>query len=931
MEKSWLRVGKTVALLCSFWVSGDLWSALAAPEKNLPAKKEQKSDPEHEEIRKLFRDKKFDEAELRLLKLLDKGELWVHSMLGNIYCQQGKFSQAYPHCLKAAGAGDIVGSICMGWMKFTGRGCPKDLTAAFRYFKYAADNSDDPFSKYRVGKMLLAGEGCRADVPQGLDYLYSIAGKEDDDNGKVTGYAPAQLLLGLFFSKIEHFDKAYIYLEKAAEQNEVEAWRKLGRLYLYGRGLDKSNYLWSKLCFLAAVKLQPDAQTEWDLGYACLMNEDYEEALHWYRSAAAKGCTEAITALAEKRFLRKIQQGIADKKNNSSAVSGNGALNNSVAGYFAASKKHFGTSAKEVMAQLSGGSVVDEKKPMIKIPVSPEFYIKGWNFSREAVEKKIASRLITDRDGGQRLMYDEFKNQPLMKNLAYPNPTIRWINATYEEAIDEALKKMPFRKCSPAENKKLGILVEPKIQSEEVEHLFWQLRDDLYFHIFLDRSGRWEMRSYSFVVIKDSKCFKLLSLNSPPNADEAAMAVGMMRRDPVSLNNYAVMSENDEIGFFGGDEEEITAILEQLSDGGHFFGAYNLAVFYQNRKKDEQAKKYFALAKKLAGSTMISSQLHRPEIFDRNGGSLVINDLFFRRWKNSRIAVNGGSFAASVIGHTCQFRSEKKKLPIELGMTGIEWLMEKKKIFHPVYLTIDSALQHRLDKLLFDIGKNCNVLYAYGAIVSSKGELIAASQVPYFDLIRRDIFMAPGKETEWRCGFFPGEYLLPVPDQWMKLLGSASADNPDNKVKFAFHKKIGLFPAEGQGVILGINRMAGERDPKKVSGQSATMLRYLLAYIAHVEKKALPELSIYTGSVNKAVKIAGAVKWINFYRPADGIVVNALGEIATTVPGEKLYICVRSVGMERVFGNKVKAELIRAAAASSDAAEKIIRSFDCGK
>ena len=187
--------------------------------------------------------------------------------------------------------------------------------------------------------------------------------------------------------------------------------------------------------------------------------------------------------------------------------------------------------------------------------------------------------------------------------------------------------------------------------------------------------------------------------------------------------------------------------------------------------------------------------------------------------------------------------------------------------------------------------------------------------------------MTPGEEAEWRCGFFPGEYLLPVPDQWMKLLGSASADDPDNKVKFAFHKKTGLFPAEGQGVVLGINRMKGERDPEKVSGQSATMLRYLLAYIAHVEKKALPELSIYTSAVNTPVKAAEAVKWINFYRPADGIVVNALGEIATTVPGEKLYICIRSVGMERQWGGKVKPELIRDAAASSDAAEALIRKF----
>ena len=205
--------------------------------------------------------------------------------------------------------------------------------------------------------------------------------------------------------------------------------------------------------------------------------------------------------------------------------------------------------------------------------------------------------------------------------------------------------------------------------------------------------------------------------------------------------------------------------------------------------------------------------------------------------------------------------------------------------------------------------------------------MVAAAQAPYFDLQKRNTYMTPGGDANLLCGFFPGEYLLPVPDQWMKLLGSASTDDPENKVKFAFHKKIGLFPAEGQGIVLGINRMPGVRDPKKVSGQSATMLRYLLAYIAHAEKKALPELSVYTDAVNTPVKITGSVKWINFYRPADGIVVNALGEIPTAVPGEKLYICVRSVGMERAYGFKVAPELIRKAAESSNAAEKIIRNF----
>ena len=922
MEGRWLRVGKVVALLCSFWTAGEVWCAMDAPAKAAP-EKVTPSKSEREAMIALLGSGKFDEAEKRLVKLLPSDELWIHSMLGNVYYQQGKYNQALPYLFKAVQGGDVAANICLAWMHLNGRGCKVDLRAAFRYFKYAADNSDNNFSKYHTGRMLLNGEGCREDVAQALNYLLPIAGKEQEDGDDVTGFAPAQLLLGKYFVRTKQYGKAYIYLEKAAAQNEVIAWRMLGQLYQEGNGLAESNFLWSKLCCLAAEKIAPDAENEYTLAYTCLRNYDYEEALFWYRKAAENGHSFAKNLMEDKDFVRNIQINILKKKSQASAAPEKSTFSTAVSGYFAASKKHFGTSAKEVMAQLSGNSVVDEKKPMIKIPVSPEFYIKGWNFSRKNLEQQISSRLITDRDGGQRLMYDEFKNQPLMKNLAYPNPTIRWINSMYEDSIVDALKKMPFRACSEEESQKLAAIVDPEDLSKEVEHSFWQIKDDLYFHLSSDGRGRWMVRTYAFVTIKGNKSTRILTLNTPPDADEAAMAVGIMHHDPVSLNNYAVMSENGDIGLFGGDDMEVEAIFTKLSEDGHVFGAYNLGIFYQNRKQDDKAKKCFALAERLAGSTMISYQLHRPEIFDRNGALLVKNDLFFRRFKNTRIPVNGGSFAASIIGHT----SQKERIPAEEGLTGVEWLIEKKKIFHPVYLTIDSAIQRKLETLIFTVAKKCNVQYVYGCIVNSKGEMVAAAQAPYFDLQKRNTYMTPGGDANLLCGFFPGEYLLPVPDQWMKLLGSASTDDPENKVKFAFHKKIGLFPAEGQGIILGINRMPGVRDPKKVSGQSATMLRYLLAYIAHAEKKALPELALYTDAVNTPVKITGPVKWINFYRPADGIVVNALGEIPTAVPGEKLYICVRSVGMERAYGFKVAPELIRKAAESSDAAEKIIRNF----
>ena len=304
------------------------------------------------------------------------------------------------------------------------------------------------------------------------------------------------------------------------------------------------------------------------------------------------------------------------------------------------------------------------------------------------------------------------------------------------------------------------------------------------------------------------------------------------------------------------------------------------------------------------------------------------NSFFRKRHSSGRVYTRGGKFAASLIGHVSTWEdnfSGPQPVGREIFMKrdGVEYMIIDKNICKPVYLTIDAVLQSRLEKLIAEIDAKTTPLYAYGAVVSSKGELIAAAQNIVFDLEKRDF----RNDEEYNFNFMPSAYLFPVADQWMKLLGSSSYADPLSKEKLKLHIKQKIFQGEAQGVVLGLNRMKGNRDPKQVSGQSATMLNYLCAYIGVAEKKEIPALSVYTDKVNTLIVPKGEVEWISFYRPADGIVVNALGVIKSSNPAEKLYICIRAVGVERNFAKPPTDEMKKSAAVKMDSAEKIIRGF----
>ena len=168
--------------------------------------------------------------------------------------------------------------------------------------------------------------------------------------------------------------------------------------------------------------------------------------------------------------------------------------------------------------------------------------------------------------------------------------------------------------------------------------------------------------------------------------------------------------------------------------------------------------------------------------------------------------------------------------------------------------------------------------------LSATFDTLIAAQRPSMDLNDRSridrqdlIFMAPG-------------YVFPVSDAWMHLLGSSSDAKPTEKLKFLFHKRPGVFPVESCGVISGIRYPDLPHD----DSQSATVLRYLLAFIGVTEEKDIPTLKVFLSENAPCPPrgIAGKPQWVSLLWSQDRSTLSALGMIPSD-SGVTLYALLR--------------------------------------
>ncbi|MBR2509145.1 MAG: sel1 repeat family protein [Lentisphaeria bacterium] len=416
------------------------------------------------------------------------------------------------------------------------------------------------------------------------------------------GFAEKQFLYGVYCKEKLKDDKiAYYYLELAAKQNHRNAWIYLGNCYFDRKEEHHSYLLWAKLCYMAAERITPDAETEFLIGILEGIYGNLDEFKKWMKLAADKGFARASELLVDKKFHAEI---IAIGKNRTKQANPD-ALKQAINSNFEKIRQITGTTGPEVLDLIANRPAVSNISKMIKLPQPAGITMPNWNYNSQATEALIAENLMADREGDMRWMSDEFKQQPIWENLFYPNPTIRVINFTHESELTKSLDKSGFKRCSGEETKRL---IKPFMDPDMPKNFYdndvvWSLGNDLYFRIHTDTSGRWMLRDYQFFLHKNGKTIRVETFPNPPDTADAAMIAGIIQNNSDCWNNLGVKYAEGEMNQVFRCDDEAEEILKELVKRRHAVGTYNLAVFYQNRGKKEEAKKYFALAKEFAGSS----------------------------------------------------------------------------------------------------------------------------------------------------------------------------------------------------------------------------------------------------------------------------------------------------------------------------------------
>ena len=124
-----------------------------------------------------------------------------------------------------------------------------------------------------------------------------------NDNTDASTLTPSQMNeLGMDYyqgrnGKVKNYPEAAKWFQMAADKEFVGAYTNLGRMHVYGLGVDKSYDEALKWFRKAADKGNPDGLNAvgymYKNGYG--VKQDHSEALKWYRMAAEQGNVKAIT------------------------------------------------------------------------------------------------------------------------------------------------------------------------------------------------------------------------------------------------------------------------------------------------------------------------------------------------------------------------------------------------------------------------------------------------------------------------------------------------------------------------------------------------------------------------------------------------------------------------------------------------------------
>ena len=198
------------------------------------------------------------------------------------------FSQAGAWYMRASKEGHAASRNNLAIRYENGEGMAKDPEEAFKWYQMAATQGYAD-AQLRMYEFLKQGKGCEVDLPRGFSYLAKSANQ---------GLCEAQFTLGMSYRRGDpekNLDKAKLWLEKAAAQNDGEAYYELAVMYKNAEGVPQSwekaveNY--KKSANLGHVPAQNSLAVCYTTGSGTEVN--LEEGFRWLRKAAEQGHIKA--------------------------------------------------------------------------------------------------------------------------------------------------------------------------------------------------------------------------------------------------------------------------------------------------------------------------------------------------------------------------------------------------------------------------------------------------------------------------------------------------------------------------------------------------------------------------------------------------------------------------------------------------------------
>lgn len=203
------------------------------------------------------------------------------------YFEIAAWDQARPHCIKAAESGDEESEYRLGIMGV-------NVEKLHRYWaKHAPEGHID--SQFGLAEAHFYGypPATQRNHKVALFWYEKLAKK---------GYPRAQLYLGTIYELgrygiTQNDELAFDWYLKSANQDETIAQRRVGRMYLEGRGVEKDYkkaHFWLEKAIsnkVSSNKAMADLGWMYEQGIG--VEQDYQKAIDLYRDAARSSCSSA--------------------------------------------------------------------------------------------------------------------------------------------------------------------------------------------------------------------------------------------------------------------------------------------------------------------------------------------------------------------------------------------------------------------------------------------------------------------------------------------------------------------------------------------------------------------------------------------------------------------------------------------------------------